>query len=105
MWRPHGRTIPRFVRAVFHANFAKDQDIADPKVVAACLKSADQDASAILQAAASDDAKAMLREQTERAARLGIFGAPSFLVGEELFWGNDRLEQALKWCQSRRAVI
>jgi 2-hydroxychromene-2-carboxylate isomerase len=96
---------PNFVRAVFHANFAEDQDIADPKMIAACLSSAGQDAAAILQAAAAEDAKAMLHEQTERSVRLGVFGAPSFVVGDELFWGNDRFEQALKWYKSHKAVI
>lgn len=92
---------PAFVRAVYHANVAEDRDIADAQVIAACLKSVDQDAEAILEAAGSAEAKTMLRAQTERAADLGIFGAPSFVAERELFWGNDRLEQALRWCQSR----
>ncbi len=93
--------IPDFVRAVYHANFAEDRDIADPTVIAACLHSVRQDADAVLHAAGLEDAKAMLRAQTERATGLGIFGAPSFIADPELFWGNDRLEQALSWCQSR----
>ena len=91
--------IPAFVRAVYHANFAEDQDIADRSVIAACLRSVNQDAETILEAAASAETKTMLREQTERAVDLGIFGAPSFIADEELFWGNDRLEEALSWCQ------
>jgi 2-hydroxychromene-2-carboxylate isomerase len=91
--------IPAFVRAVYHANFAEDQDIADRSVIAACLRSVNQDAETILEAAASTETKTMLREQTERAVDLGIFGAPSFIADEELFWGNDRLEEALSWCQ------
>ena len=47
--------------------------------------------------AQSDAIKAKLRGETEEAQRLGIFGAPSFVAGGELFWGNDRLEQALAW--------
>jgi 2-hydroxychromene-2-carboxylate isomerase len=46
--------------------------------------------------AESSEWKPRLREQTERAERLGIFGAPSFVVGAELFWGSDRLEHALE---------
>ena len=45
--------------------------------------------------AQSDAIKGRLRANTEDAQRLGIFGAPSFIAGGELFWGNDRLEQAL----------
>jgi len=49
-------------------------------------------------AARSDAIKTRLRAQTEEAERLGLFGAPSFTTADgELFWGNDRLEPALRW--------
>ena len=41
-----------------------------------------------------------MRTQTDEAIRLGIFGSPTFVVGEELFWGNDRLEDALRWANA-----
>jgi 2-hydroxychromene-2-carboxylate isomerase len=43
--------------------------------------------------------KESLRRQTEEAVARGIFGAPTFVVGDELFWGNDRLEDAIAWCR------
>ena len=50
-----------------------------------------------------DDVRQLLGEgwpaAEEAATRLGIFGAPTFVVGEELFWGNDRLEDALEWAK------
>jgi len=91
------RWLPEFVRAVYRANFAEDRDIADPAVVSACLAVAGGETAALLQQAQSPGAKARLREQTEEASRLGLFGAPSFVVGDEIFWGNDRLEDALSW--------
>ena len=81
---------------MYTANFADDRDIAEPAVVSLLLESVGQ-SPALLTAAQSAAAKAKLRTQTERAMTRGIFGAPSFLVGEELFWGNDRLEPALAW--------
>jgi 2-hydroxychromene-2-carboxylate isomerase len=92
---------PAFVRAVYHANFAEDQDIADRRVIAACLRSVNQNTDTVLEAVGFPETKIMLREQTERAVDLGIFGAPSFIAAEELFWGNDRLEEALMWCKRR----
>ena len=89
--------IPAFVRAVYTANFVEDADIADPAVLRRCLAGKAADAQAALAAAGSDEAKARLRQNTERAVELGIFGAPSFVVDGELFWGNDRLEAALEW--------
>ena len=45
-----------------------------------------------------DDVKGALRRNTEEAQAIGIFGAPSFTTEHgELFWGDDRLEQALRW--------
>ena len=89
--------LPGFVRAVYDANFARDQDISSPAVIARCLASAGQAPDPLLEAAGSEASKAKLRAQGKEAARLGLFGAPSFVVGQELFWGNDRLETALAW--------
>ena len=95
--------LPRFVRAVYRANFEEDLDISVPPIVGRCLASAGQDAAAILKEAQSEQSKAMLRTQTDEARQLGIFGAPSFVVDRELFWGNDRLENALEWCVEHAA--
>jgi 2-hydroxychromene-2-carboxylate isomerase len=93
---PWGRD---FVRAVYTAEFGNWQDIADPAVIGAILAALGQDSRAILEAAQSEANKARLRANTEEAAALGIFGAPSFTIGHELFWGNDRLEQALAFAR------
>ncbi|MER2601118.1 MAG: 2-hydroxychromene-2-carboxylate isomerase, partial [Candidatus Competibacter phosphatis] len=95
--------LPDFVRAVFQANFAEDQDIAQPEVLEQCLNRLDLPGAELLQQAQSPDGKALLRAQTERAVALGIFGAPTFIVDDELFWGNDRLEAALAWATRRLA--
>ena len=88
--------LPEFVRHIFLANFAQDRDISDVAVVKSVLEVIGQPAS-LISSARSPDAKAKLRTATERAVSLGIFGAPSFVIGSELFWGNDRLESAISW--------
>jgi 2-hydroxychromene-2-carboxylate isomerase/NAD(P)H-dependent FMN reductase len=85
----------RFIRAVFHAQFAEDRDIASAVVVSAILGELGLPAAGILACADSAEHRPKLRQQTERAAEIGIFGAPTFVVGDEIFWGNDRLEQAV----------
>jgi 2-hydroxychromene-2-carboxylate isomerase len=90
-----------FIRAVFIANFAEDRDIASPAVISAILTELGQDPAALIEAAQMPEAKARLRDETAEAETLGIFGAPSFVAAGELFWGNDRLEQALAWARSR----
>jgi 2-hydroxychromene-2-carboxylate isomerase len=100
-WHQREPWLPVFVRSVFSANFANDADIADPAVVSRCLVEAGVEPTAALAAAQTDACKSRLRAQTEDAAALGVFGAPTFTVGSELFWGNDRLEVALSWASTR----
>ena len=90
-----------FCQAVFHAQFAEGRRIDDAAVIGGILEGLKLDPQAILAAAQSDRNKQRLREQTEQAQRLGIFGAPTFVTGDgELFWGNDRLERALQWARN-----
>jgi 2-hydroxychromene-2-carboxylate isomerase len=88
---------PRFVRAVYHANFAEDREIAEAGVVGELLDGLGLDARALLDAAQAPENKERLKRQTAQATALGIFGAPSFVSRGELFWGNDRLDDALAW--------
>jgi 2-hydroxychromene-2-carboxylate isomerase len=83
------------VRATFPANFAQDLDLACPATLGGILHALELDADAILAEAGTPAIKQRLREQTERAGELGLFGAPSFVVGGELYWGNDRLGDAV----------
>jgi 2-hydroxychromene-2-carboxylate isomerase len=92
--------LPDFVRAVYRANFAEDRDIARPEVLAGVLDELGLPAKEILERAETPPSKQRLREQTDAAIHLGIFGAPTFVVGRELFWGNDRLEDAIAWCRT-----
>lgn len=90
--------IAAFSRAVFGAAFKKGLDIADDAVLTDCLVEAGLQPEALWQRAAEPDVKAALRVNTEEAQAAGIFGAPSFTTPDgELFWGDDRLEQALAW--------
>ena len=91
--------IAGFAKAVFHANFGEDREIYDPEVVVACLNGLGLNGQLVLEQAQTTESNALLRAQTEEAKSLGIFGAPSFLIDEELFWGNDRLEEALEWAR------
>ncbi|TJY56659.1 2-hydroxychromene-2-carboxylate isomerase [Sinimarinibacterium sp. CAU 1509] len=94
--------IGDFVRAVYTANFANDQDIADDGVIQTCLVSIGQDADTLLASVAQSPLKERLRQNTDQARTLGIFGAPSYWVDGELFWGNERQADALAWACGER---
>jgi 2-hydroxychromene-2-carboxylate isomerase len=86
---------PAFTRAVYTAQFAEGANISDKAVLGSILAGLDVDPAPRLARIEQPDTKQRLRQQTEEAEELGIFGAPSFLAQEELYWGDDRLEQAI----------
>jgi 2-hydroxychromene-2-carboxylate isomerase len=95
---------PPFTRAVFMANYAEQRDISDDETLRAILAKLGVDAEAALAEANALPIKDRLKQQTAEAARRGMFGAPSFTIGDELFWGNDRLEAALEWATAYDAT-
>ncbi|MEZ5716764.1 MAG: 2-hydroxychromene-2-carboxylate isomerase [Paracoccaceae bacterium] len=64
------------------------------------LRTAGQDPETAIPRARDDTVAALLRADTETARALGVFGSPSFAVGDELFWGDDRLEDAIAWAKN-----
>lgn len=89
-----------FCRKIMQLNFADDRDIGSMDVVKSALDELGLPTQETIADAQSDANKLRLRAQTEAAAAKGIFGAPTFFVGAEMFWGNDRLDDALEYCAS-----
>lgn len=86
-----------FSKMVFHSNFAEDKDISGEDVITSILDSLGKSGAQVIEHAKSDETKLKLRAQSEQAMEKGIFGAPTFAAGDEIFWGNDRLEDAVDW--------
>jgi 2-hydroxychromene-2-carboxylate isomerase len=83
----------RYADAVFRAAWAEQRDIGDRALVAGILAEATKlEPAAALAALSAQPVKDALREATEEAQRRGVFGTPSFFVGDEMFWGHDRLD-------------
>jgi 2-hydroxychromene-2-carboxylate isomerase len=97
-----GASAGAITRAIFSANFAEDRDISDPAVLREVVDRAGADGAALLEQAQTPEGKLRLRESTDEARRLGIFGAPDFVVEGELFFGQDRLEDAIAWAKRVR---
>ncbi|MEQ9365719.1 MAG: 2-hydroxychromene-2-carboxylate isomerase [Leptospirales bacterium] len=100
------RYAPDFTRTVYEANFVHDQNIAEESILLELLARQlpeAQEAAAIVSLSKSAQIKNQLRETTDRAQALGVFGAPFFVVIDEgaaeseLFWGDDRLEAAFAY--------
>jgi 2-hydroxychromene-2-carboxylate isomerase len=87
--------LAAFCEQVMLANFAGDREISEPSVIAAILDGLGQDSAAVMAMANAAPIKQALRDRGEQARSRGIFGAPMFFVGADMFWGNDRLEDAI----------
>lgn len=94
--------IAEFVQGVMQLNFVHDREIDDDAAMLEVLSGISRSIRAedLIRQAQSEALKPQLRQQTEAARSKGIFGAPSFLVAGEMFWGNDRLEDALALAQA-----
>lgn len=90
-----------FVEEAFRLHWTEDRLIGTTDNIRAALEAAGQDPDAAIAKARSAPVKDGLKRQTEEAQRLGLFGSPTFLVQGEMFWGDDRLEQALAWAAAR----
>ena len=96
--REPARMVP-YVDAVYRAIWVEGQDMNDPTVVAQVLRSADFDPPALLALAGDPEVKERLKTVTQDAVARGVFGAPTFFVDGQMYWGQDRLDfvqQALK---------
>ena len=90
---------------VMELNFVLDQEMNHPEQISPILTDLGLPATDLLNEAQSEPTKTRLREQTSLARNKGIFGAPTFFVGNEMFWGNDRLDDALVFASERKIGI
>ncbi len=89
-----------FTREVFRLHWTEDVSIGSDDNIRRSLASVGKDVHDIRGAAETEANKRALRDQTSKARDLGIFGSPTFVVGEETFWGDDRLEDAIEFAGS-----
>lgn len=93
--------IGEFCRRVMRQNWVEDREIDNEAAVREALGGLVPEADAVIAAALEPANKLRLRASTEEAQARGIFGAPCFFVGDELFWGNDRLDAAIAFALAR----
>ncbi len=95
-----GRARERAMHALFAAYWVHGHDVADPEIVARALDDAGLDGARAIEDAATEGVKTALFETTAEAARRGVFGVPTFIVRDEMFWGQDRLD----WVRERLPI-
>ena len=91
-----------FIEATYREWFEHGVLVGEEANIAASLRSLGKDPQKIVEAASAEAIDDRLREETKIAQDLGIFGSPTFAVGKELFWGDDRLEDAVSWAHGAK---
>ena len=91
-----------FVRAAYRRWFQEGEETGSEPNVSSSLRDIGQDPARVLQLASGAAANERLLAETDAARQLGIFGSPTFAVGEEIFWGDDRLDDAIEWYRHGR---
>ena len=90
-----GRCVS-FALAGFRQAFAAGRDLGEHDNVLIAAAACELHPNAVSKAVGTESVKSALREATDRAAELGVIGVPSLVVGEEVFWGDDRVEEAVE---------
>jgi 2-hydroxychromene-2-carboxylate isomerase len=94
-----------FVRAAYRRWLQLGQETGSEPNLSESLRDIGQDPQAVLASANSGDTEAALSAETGIARELGIFGSPTFVVERELFWGDDRLDDAISWHRHGRVKL
>jgi len=90
---------PEYAKASYRDWFIEGKPAGEVARVRAILDVLGKDADATIARANSDEIRAHLDAETDTARKLGIFGSPTFAFGTEIFWGDDRLEDAVDWAR------
>jgi 2-hydroxychromene-2-carboxylate isomerase len=88
---------PDYTRRVYHAQFAEGRDVSEAGLLSGIISDLGADADAAVAEAGKDALKQRMRDIVAEAQARGIFGAPTFMAGDEMFWGFDRMDAALDW--------
>jgi 2-hydroxychromene-2-carboxylate isomerase len=87
-----GTNQENVVSAIFEAGWSQGKDIGDPRKLMSILDSLGVDGAALVEQIQKPSIKKLLKQETDRAIELGVFGVPTMIIDEQLFWGNDQFE-------------
>ena len=91
---------PAFAKAAYRTWFMENKDPGRLEHLSVLLERLGKNPSEVVANANGQEIRDRYAQETETARSLGIFGSPTFVYGSELFWGDDRLEDAVDWCKS-----
>jgi 2-hydroxychromene-2-carboxylate isomerase len=94
-----------YVRAVYRHWYHSGREPGSEPGLSDALREIGQSPASVVEAAKSDEIGERYKAAAEEAKSIGVFGSPTFVVDGEVFWGDDRLEDAIRWRQNSRAWL
>ena len=91
---------PQFAKAAYAKWFIDNKDPGKVEDLSDVLQQMNRNPSEVIARANSQEVRDKYAAETELARSMGIFGSPTFAYGSEIFWGDDRLEDAIEWCKT-----
>ena len=85
-----GTNQEKIVSAIFNAGWSQGRDIGDPRELNTILNSIGINGNALIEQISKPSVKAKLKEETDSAIEIGVFGVPTMVIDKQLFWGNDQ---------------
>ena len=89
-----------FAQALYRGYFVENRDLSQPETVVAAAQALGMDGDALVAAVQDQAIKDRLRAENDAALDRGVFGSPTVFVGDEMFWGHDRLEMIDRWLET-----
>ena len=93
-------TARDFARALYRGYFVENRDLSQPETVVEAAQALGVDGDALVAAVQDQAIKDRLRAENDAAIERGVFGSPTVFVGDEMFWGHDRLEMIDRWLET-----
>ena len=93
-------TARDFARALYRGYFVENRDLSQPEIVIKAAQALGVDGDALVAAVQDQAIKDRLRAENDAAIERGVFGSPTVFVGDEMFWGHDRLEMIERWLET-----
>jgi len=100
MERTDAEAVKPLAKALYRAYFVDGRNISEAGVVADVAAESGADRDALLAGIQDPAVKGRLKEVTNDAVERGIFGSPFFVVGDEPFWGHDRMDEVERWLET-----
>ena len=93
-------TARDFAQSLYRGYFVENRDLSQPETVVAAAQALGVDSDALVAAVQDQAIKDRLRAENDAALDRGVFGSPTVFVGDEMFWGHDRLEMIDRWLET-----